>query len=276
MKPNNASPGTFSCLKFGRVTPLKRIAHLSILIRALYIYSVIKMICSYKRDNTIMSTLHCNFLWAVRKQRQSDSLWKKISLEDIHCLTEKSLYNIPVKAPSQLIEELNGHLSTKKLSSSQLIWELWCSNSFGSSSMEHKVSLILNHNMELTIKLALINGMIWRSAFNWPSSCLLGVNIMPSAYTLHNPEQELYLTTHFSPGKMPSLSQGAQCQQIHSHADYLHCSGGTESNTRSPPYPASACSGSRWNKTRFNPVRITVQLVKLDKSTLSIPSGIVA
>lgn len=123
MKPNNTSPGTFSCLKFGRVTSLERIARLSISIRALYIYSVIKMICSYKRDNMIMSTLYCNFLWAVRKQRQSDSLWEKISLEDIHCLTEKSLYSIPVKAPSQLTEELYGHLSTKTLSSSQLIWE---------------------------------------------------------------------------------------------------------------------------------------------------------
>lgn len=49
-----------------------------------------------------MSTLHCNFLWAVRKQRQSGiSLWKKKkSLEDIHCLTDMLLYNIPVKAPS--------------------------------------------------------------------------------------------------------------------------------------------------------------------------------
>lgn len=85
-----------------------------------------------------MSTLHCNFLWAVRKQRQSDSLGKKISLEDIHCPTDKSFYNIPIKAPSKLklitttkiTEELNSYLSSKtqweaeKLSSSQLLWEL--------------------------------------------------------------------------------------------------------------------------------------------------------
>lgn len=37
--------------------------------------------------------------------------------------------------------------------------------------------------MELSIKLALINSMIRRSALNSPSKYLLGVNVMTSAYT---------------------------------------------------------------------------------------------
>lgn len=51
------------------------------------------------------------------------------------------------------------------------------------------VNLILSHYMELTIKLALINGMIRRSARNSPSKYLLGVNIMTSAYTVYNPDE---------------------------------------------------------------------------------------
>lgn len=43
--------------------------------------------------------------------------------------------------------------------------------------------------MELTVKPALINSMIGRSALNSPSNCLLGVNVMTSAYTLDNPDK---------------------------------------------------------------------------------------
>lgn len=97
----------------------------------------------------IMSTLHCNFLWAVRKEKQSDKSLRKISLQDIHHLTDESFYNIPIKESSKfklttttkITQEL--YLSTtkqeaaEKLSSSQCR-EFQCSNFLVSSGMEHK------------------------------------------------------------------------------------------------------------------------------------------
>lgn len=42
-----------------------------------------------------------------------------------------------------------------------------------------------------------------------------------------------------------------------------------------PSAPPTAWLGRTGNQTGFNPIHITVHLVKLDKSTLSIQSGIV-